>query len=285
MKLYPGKRILALSCAMVCALAFSGCQAILEYVDNYVPPTTPADSVTVPITTGPNGESTPVTTPEETQPSQPTVVGVVTGAGVLNVRAGAGVEFDTVGSLEDGTKVAIYEQIKVGDSYWGRIKIGWISMNYIVITDSGISESSTIDSIIATVTSETLNIRSGPSTDYGRVGSLSAGDKIQITEIRAFGQKLWGKGSKGWVSMSYVKIDGMPNGELRISGTVNTAELTIRSAPGSGNQSLGSYSRGEKLLITEIQSKDYLPWGKTDKGWVCINYILVDGGIVVTAGS
>ncbi len=284
MNIHPGKRMLALGCAVVCALAFSGCQAVLDYVDNYVPPTTPAGSVTAPITTGPNGETPPESTPTETQPSQPTVVGVVTGAGVLNIRAGAGTNFDTVGSLEDGTKVAIYEQVQVGDSTWGRIKIGWISMKYIKIVDSGINESSTIDSIIATVTSETLNVRSGPGTDHGRVGSLSVGDKIQITEVRVIGESIWGKGAKGWVSMSYVQIDGMPNGELRISGTVNTAELMIRSAPGAKNQKLGSYQEGDRVLITAIKSLDYQPWGKTDKGWICIDYVAVDGGIVVSAG-
>lgn len=283
MKLHPGKRILALGCALVCALAFSGCQAVLDYVDNYVPPTTPAGSVTVPTTTGPNGETAPETTPAQTQPSQPTVVGVVTGAGVLNVRAGAGTEFEKVGSLEDGTKVAIYEQVQVGESTWGRIKIGWISMNYIQITDTGISESSTIDSIIATVTGENLNVRSGPGTGHDRVGSLTTGDKIQITEVRIVGESIWGKGAKGWVSMNYVQIDGMPNGELRLSGTVDTAELMIRSAPGAQNQHLGSYLQGEKVLITQLKSLDSQPWGKTDKGWICIDYVAVDGGIVVTA--
>ncbi len=286
MKLLNLKKVTALVCAGVTVLSLTGCQAVLDYVDSYVPPTTPAQMAATTPAADPGSTDPAQTTPAPTQPAQPTLVGVVTDAGVLNVRAGAGVEFDIVGQLEDGTKVAIYEQVPVGDSYWGRIKIGWISMNYVRIVDTGVSENTAIvDSVIATVTSENLNIRSGPSSNYNRLGSLTTGDKVQISEICVVGSTLWGKSKKGWVCMDYVSVDGSADGKLVLTGIVNANKLTIRSQPGSDHEEIGSYSAGQRIVITELQSKNYVPWGKTDKGWICMNYVICDGEIRLSAGS
>lgn len=284
MKMQSVKRLLAFICTIGCAATLCGCNELLEYVDNYVPPTTPEYIHTAPDKTEPDpGE----TAPEETEPVQPTLVGVVTGAGVLNVRSGPGVEYDKVGELDEGTKVAIYERQQVGDSTWGRIKTGWISMNYIVIEDDpdAKDESATTYSIIATVTTNDLNVRSGPGTRYAAVTRVNTGDKVQITEICVLDRTLWGKYKQGWLCMSYVTIDGSADGGLRLTGTVNTGELMIRSAPGTDSKAIGSYASGDKIVITELRSVSYVPWGKTEKGWVCMNYVIPDGNIIVSAGS
>ncbi len=275
------KKLLALVCAAACVFSLAGCQEVMEYVDNYVPPTAPETFETVP-----NGPTDPAqTTPAPTEPPQEVIVGVVTGAGVLNVRSGPGVEYEKVGSLEDGTKVAIYERQPVGESTWGRIKAGWISMNYIAIQDKQDDEITVTHSIIATVTTENLNIRTGPSSNYEKVGALTTGDKVQISEICVIKQVLWGKTRKGWLCMSYVQIDGTPDGGLWLTGTVNVQELMIRSGPGTNNRVTGNYASGQKIVITQLQSVDYVPWGKTDKGWVCMSYVIPDGNITVSAGS
>lgn len=47
---------------------------------------------------------------------------------VLNVRAGAGMNYSIVGKLKNGTKVTVYET----KGSWGRIGSGkWVSMNYL----------------------------------------------------------------------------------------------------------------------------------------------------------
>lgn len=280
------KRLLAFICVVCCAAALCGCSALIEYVDNYVPPTTPDSLHTRPGETQPN--PTDETTPEETEPTQPTLIGIVTGTKVLNVRSAPGAENEKVGELEEGTKVAIYERQAVGDSTWGRIKTGWISMNYIVLEeaeDPTDEKPVTTHSIIATVTTNDLNVRSGPGTQYGAVTRVNTGDKVQITEICVLDRTLWGKFNEGWLCMSYVSIDGAPGGGLRLSGTVNADELMIRSAPGTDSSATGRYVSGDKIVVTELRSVSYVPWGKTDKGWVCMNYVLPDGNIIVSAGS
>ncbi len=278
------KRLIASVCILGCTAGLFGCDKVIEYVDNYVPPTTPEFIDTLPEDTQPQpGE----TTPPVTEPVQQTLVGIVTGAKVLNVRSGPGTEYDKVGTYDEGMKVAIYERQQVGDSTWGRTKSGWISMNYIVLEDENATkeESTTTHSIIATVTTDDLNVRSGPGTRYDSVGRINTGDKVQITEICVLDNILWGKAKKGWLCMSYVTIDGAADGKLRLSGTVNASELMIRSSPGTDAKRVGSYPSGEKIVVTELRAIDYVPWGKTDKGWVCMNYVTPDGNIVVTAGS
>lgn len=276
-------RLFALVCALGLAAGLAGCNEVIEYVDAYVPPTTPLHWDTTPAdTTPPVGE----TTPAATEPTQMTLVGIVTGAKVLNVRSGPGVENEKVGELDEGTKVAIYEVKEVGDSVWGRIKSGWVSMNYIELEkqDDKTDEPAVTHSIIATVTTDDLNIRSGPGTKYERVDQVDTGDKVQITEICVLNKILWGKTKTGWLCMSYVAIDGSADGSLQLSCTVNATELMIRSGAGSGNKAVGRYESGEKIVITEIRGVDYVPWGKTDKGWVCMSYVIPDGNIIVTAG-
>ena len=284
MKNRNAKRLLAFICVLGSIVGLCGCSKVIDYVDAYVPPTTPEFIHTGPIdTTYVPGE----TTPEATKPAeQPTLVGIVTGARVLNVRSGPGTEYEKVGELDEGTKIAIYEVQEVGDSIWGRTKMGWLSMNYIELEEQDDGKENvpvTAQTITATITTNDLNIRSGPGTRYERVDRVNTGDKVQISEICVLDKVLWGKTPLGWLCMSYVSIDNTPDGSLQLTGTVNATELMIRSSAGSDGKAVGRYHSGDKLVITELRAVDYVPWGKTDKGWVCMTYVLIDGNIIISA--
>ena len=56
------------------------------------------------------------------------------------------------------------------------------------------------------ISSTNLNVRSGPGTNYARVGQLTPGTKIEITEQTKVSGTSWGKTAQGWVCMSYVKM-------------------------------------------------------------------------------
>lgn len=57
---------------------------------------------------------------------------VLRSAGELNVRSGAGTNYSSIGRLNGGDTVTIYEQIDVNGTRWGNIGYGWVSMDYIV---------------------------------------------------------------------------------------------------------------------------------------------------------
>ena len=49
----------------------------------------------------------------------------------LNVRSGAGTNYSSIGRLNGGDTVTIYEQKDVNGTRWGNIGYGWVSMDYI----------------------------------------------------------------------------------------------------------------------------------------------------------
>ena len=54
--------------------------------------------------------------------------------------------------------------------------------------------------------------------------------------------------------------------------TVNVKKLSIRSAAGTKNEKVGSYKQGEEVTIYEQVTINNEKWGRTDKGWICIDY-------------
>ncbi len=53
-----------------------------------------------------------------------------------------------------------------------------------------------------------LNVRSGPGTTYDKVGTLSNGQIVMITEQQTVNGVTWGKIANGWISMEYVVLNG-----------------------------------------------------------------------------
>ena len=117
----------------------------------------------------------------------------------LNIRSSAGTDGDRVGSLKYGDRVEILE--KSGD--WGRISKGWISLNYVY--QDGTDVGKTVEGI---VTTDELNVRSGPGTGYDSVGKLYTDEVIKIFYQVTVGETTWGCTNQGWVSLKYVSLEG-----------------------------------------------------------------------------
>ena len=126
--------------------------------------------------------------------------GIVTGD-TLNVRSGPGTGYGQVESLKYGTRVEILQRITIGNTTWGCIKNGWISMDYVYV-DGTVGEGGGA----AIITGDQLNIRSGPGTNYASVGTLNSGDEVNILAQCTINGKIWGCISKGWISMDYVGV-------------------------------------------------------------------------------
>ena len=130
-------------------------------------------------------------------------VNTITG---LNVRSGPGTGYARIKTLSPGTAVSIYEYRTVDGVKWGRIQTSqWVCMTYVSLSAQASGEENWTGT--GTVISSTnLNVRSGPGTNYARVGQLTPGTKIEITEQTKVSGTSWGKTAQGWVCMSYVKM-------------------------------------------------------------------------------
>ena len=132
--------------------------------------------------------------------------GTVSSTTGLNVRSGPGTGYARIKTLSPGTVVSLYEYRTVDGVRWGRIQASqWVCMTYVQLSSQSGAESEQTGTgkVISTTV---LNIRSGPGTNYSRVGQLTPGTKIEITEQTKTNGVSWGKTAQGWVCMTYVKM-------------------------------------------------------------------------------
>ncbi len=188
----------------------------------------------------------------------------------LNVRSGAGTSCSKVTTLLKGTTVTVYETTMVNGVQWGRIDQGWVCMTYVKLgTDSG--EPDQTDNVITgTVTgTNSLRIRKGPGTVYAQVGTLARDTQVKIYETTMVKDIQWGRIDQGWICMTYIRT-----GDAGIiTGTVNTESLRIRSGAGTNHSVVGSYNYGTEVEILETTKVGGTLWGRTNQGWISMNYV------------
>ena len=241
---------------------------------------------------------------KETIPDQPInpetgVYGVVVNCTKVNVRSAAGVSNTLVKMLPNGTMVTVYEQTVVNNKSWGRIKDGWVCMDYVNITGNGGSSSgnnsgsngsgsnsgsgSTQVTITGTVNSNIdLNVRVAAGLGNTKIGSLKKGTVVTVTEQKVADGMTWGKisygGSTGWVCMSYITVQSSSGSGTGVMGTVARcfSAVNVRSAAGVGNALVGRIPVGTRVEVFEKKLVNGEYWGRVAQGWVCMQYILLD---------
>ena len=134
-----------------------------------------------------------------------TGTGTVTSSTGLNVRYGAGVNYQRVSSLKPGTQVTIYEVVTNGTQQWGRIGTNqWVCMTYIRMnSNSNITIPST--GYQGRVTTN-MNVRAGAGTNNAIVGRLTAGTVVTVYELTNVNGVSWGRIASGWVCMNYIQL-------------------------------------------------------------------------------
>lgn len=229
----------------------------------------------------------------------------------LNVRKGPGTGYGVVTTLSNGAKVEIYETKQVGSATWGRIAKGWISLEYVKLdkqeetpedpdagnegsgntgsgsegsgntgsgnTGSGNTGSTEAAKVTGTVKVDSwLNVRSGAGTGYKVVARLTNGTKVEITEQKTVSGTVWGKMSKGWISLDYVVLDKAQETKP-VAGTIScgTAQLRIRVAP-NGDLTGNYLVTGDKVTILEQKTVNDVLWGRIEKGWIMMKYVVLD---------
>ena len=127
-----------------------------------------------------------------------------------------------------------------------------------------------------------LNIRSGASTSYSRVGGYAKGTIVTIlAESNNFG-----KTNLGWISLAYTSryataAKNAPVQKYTI-GTykVNCSKLNVRTGPSTkyrikslneltrSARNQGGYVRGVKFTVTKVIGN----WGLSPSGYICFDY-------------
>ena len=207
--------------------------------------------VTQPPVTEPPVTEPPVTNPPATEPpvqdtpADNRVMGTVNASEGLMIRSGPGTSYGSVGALVNHSRVEILEQKTVGNLTWGRITKGWICLDYVKL------DKETTPDPVPPVTEPPAT--EPPATEPPVTNPPA-------TEPPA----------------TEPPVDDQP-ATNKVTGTVKASGgLMIRKGPGTSNGVVGSYYNGAKVTILEQTTVGGVTWGKTDKGWISLSFVVMD---------
>lgn len=192
--------------------------------------------------------------------------------GPLNVRSGPSTSYSRIGSLAVGTTVEILSS----SNGWYKIKTasgtGYVSSTYISVGSSKSTSTSTTTSTATTghVSSGPLNIRSGPSTGYSKIGSLATGSTVTILGTENGWYKIKTASGTGYVSSAYVTLGAAKSTAPAASYVcVTSGPLNIRSGPSTGYSIVGRLSTGSVVQVTGQTNG----WYKISQGYISSQYV------------
>ncbi len=268
--------LLTLSFITACSMEVSK----LDDADS-APSTNGIITATLPVTFTPRATATPL--PATAQPTVEPVSGKVTAQ--INVRENPSTSSESMGMLGINSEVEIIG--KSANEDWYKIRFispsgesgeGWGAAEYILTEGepdvpvvSG-SNPSTGDESTNGQTTQQINVRIGPGTDFAVLGLLNNGEGVALTGKNLGGAWLQiefvsGNDDKGWVFASYVEsdiVDDLPligeNGEEIAESTQTvmaaTAAPTFFPAPDDGD-SAEEPSISVEFSATNSRAFDY----------------------------
>lgn len=131
--------------------------------------------------------------------------------------------------------------------------------------------------VLVTVTAGVVNFRSGPGTNYSKLGTVYSGYQLVITEIENVNGVLWGKFAYGWICLTYTNYGSAapkPEEQTIATGVVRTnGSLLIRAEPSTAATIVGRLASGTQVNIYEIKTVGAMTWGRISAGWICLNYV------------
>lgn len=256
---------------------------VMEFIEMDIPSqqpsrpdtTTPADATTPSENSGSNAGN-----------ANTTNIKAVVNANGLNIRSEPSTSGKVQGAYNKGDVITILET-KNG---WGRTNKGWIKLEYVNTNSTSIGNTTNKDTekdtdkdkVNANITGNgsttvilkgvvkvtDLNVRSEGSTSGTRLGSMNYGDRVEVMEKSGN----WGRTKNGWICLDYVYQDGT-TGSKTASGKITADELNIRSGPGKGYATVGSYKAGDSVSILEQFTFNGVTWGCTNQGWISMDYV------------
>lgn len=206
----------------------------------------------------------------------------------LNVRSGPGVSYAISGTLKNKDLVSVLGKFSNNwyKIQYGTSRIGYVNGIYLEVTQSSTQDttaapSGTDKGMVAltgkATTTEALNVRTGPSTGYTKIGVLPQGNTVTLVgKFATNWYKIQYGGGYAYVCGDYLKVSASPEppttngpaggtdqGMTAFNGTaVTTGNLNVRKGPSTAYGILGVLANGVKVTTV----------GKFSTGWYKIKY-------------
>lgn len=180
----------------------------------------------------------------------------------LNVREGPGLSYKVIEVVKREDRFSVIEE----KSDWIQVSLnssgkkGWVAA-WLVKKHSSNEVSSSKSGI---VTANQLRVRSGPSTSYKVVSTLSQGATVTIIKTESNWHQIKTSSVTGWVAAEFIqdiKSDTGSSSSSQQTGKVTANNLNVRSTASTSGNILGKLQKGSTVSILSVESN-----------WVKIKY-------------
>ena len=209
----------------------------------------------------------------------------------VNFRSGPGTNYSSQGIIASGTTITVTD---TSNSEWYAVRLsngstGYIYAEYISMSTGGSTSNGEERSA---KTTEYVNFRSGPGTNYSSKGVISLGTTVTVTDTsnaQWYAVRL-SNGSTGYIFAEYISFTGSntPSAtaaptQAPSNGSEQSAKTTeyvnFRSGPGTNYSSKGVIASGTTVTVTDRSNSQWyavrLANGST--GYIFAQYLKVTG--------
>ena len=209
----------------------------------------------------------------------------------VNFRSGPGTNYSSQGIIASGTTITVTD---TSNSEWYAVRLsngstGYIYAEYISMSTGGSTSNGEERSA---KTTEYVNFRSGPGTNYNSKGVIALGTTVTVTDtsnVQWYAVRL-SNGSTGYIFAEYISFTGSntPSAtaaptQAPSNGSEQTAKTTeyvnFRSGPGTNYSSKGVIALGTTVTVTDTSNVQWyavrLSNGST--GYIFAEYISFTG--------
>ena len=213
----------------------------------------------------------------------------------VNFRSGPGTNYSSKGVIALGTTVTVTD---TSNSEWYAVRLsngstGYIFAQYLKLNSSSSAAATPAPSGSeqSAKTTEYVNFRSGPGTNYSSKGVIASGTTVTVTDrsnSQWYAVRL-ANGSTGYIFAQYLKLNSSssatatPAPTQAPSGSEQSAKTTeyvnFRSGPGTNYSSKGVIASGTTVTVTDRSNSQWyavrLANGST--GYIFAQYLKVTG--------
>lgn len=172
---------------------------------------------------------------------------------------------------------AWYESIKATTTSYGQERRDCAHCGAYETRETPMLTVQTVTKVYATITADSLTVRSGAGSSYKRLGKLYTGVRVEILEQVTKNGVLWGRTFTGWIWLSgYATLETVEEevpDQAPVVMTVTADSLTIRTNAGTSNAACGYLYTGAKVQVYETVTVKGALWARIDTGWVMYKYL------------
>ena len=208
-----------------------------------------------------------------------------TTAGV-NVRSGPGTNYSSKTVIASGTSITVTDR---SNSEWYAVKLsngmtGYIYSIYIRIESESSSGGSSGTESTPAKTTEYVNVRSGPGTNYTSKTVIASGTSITVTDTSNpewYAVKL-SNGMTGYIYSIYIELQSSSSGGSTSGGVQakTTAGVNLRRGAGTSFGVIRVVATGTTVTVTEATNAQWYKVKLSDgtEGYIFTEYLNVISG-------